>query len=63
MTSKASQTPIANKIKKWVQTAKEVEKTRLAISITRLTSIKSLCTEDRVAAEKFALYIAKYNTR
>ncbi|MEG5059228.1 hypothetical protein QUB60_14545 [Microcoleus sp. A2-C5] len=59
MKPKTSQAPIANKIKKWVQTAKEVEKTRFAISITRLTSIKSLCTEDRVAAEKFALYIAK----
>ncbi|WP_293337290.1 hypothetical protein [Microcoleus sp. CAWBG58] len=58
MKPKTSQAPIATKIKKWVQTAKEAEKTRLAISITRLTSIKSLCTE-QVAAEKFALYIAK----
>jgi hypothetical protein len=48
----------ANKIKKWIQTTKEVEKTRFAIPITRLTSIKSLCT-DEVAAEKFALYIAQ----
>lgn len=58
MKPKSSQTPIATKIKKLVKTAKEVEKTRFAISITRLTSIKSLCT-DRVAAEKFALYIAQ----
>ncbi|TAE62984.1 MAG: hypothetical protein EAZ86_29875 [Oscillatoriales cyanobacterium] len=58
MKPKSSLTPIATKIKKWVQTAKELEKTRFAISITRLTSIKSLCT-DRVAAEKFALYIAQ----
>ncbi|MEG4121818.1 hypothetical protein QUA43_30655 [Microcoleus sp. N9_B4] len=48
----------ANKIKKWIQATKEVEKARLAIPITRLTSIKSLCT-DEVAAEKFALYIAQ----
>ncbi|TAD80629.1 MAG: hypothetical protein EAZ78_26295 [Oscillatoriales cyanobacterium] len=45
----------ANKIKKWSQTSKKVEKTLFAIPITRLTSIKSLCT-DEVAAENFALY-------
>ncbi|HLO49765.1 MAG TPA: hypothetical protein VK211_15220, partial [Kamptonema sp.] len=49
---------IANKIKKWIQTTKEIENSRFAISITRLTSIKSLCA-DKIAAEKFALYIAK----
>ncbi|MCC3600076.1 MULTISPECIES: hypothetical protein [unclassified Microcoleus] len=48
----------ANKIKKWIQATQEVEKTRFAIPITRLTSIKSLCV-DAVAAEKFALYIAQ----
>ena len=48
----------ANKIKKWIQATKEVEKTRFAIPITRLTSIKSLCANE-VAAEKFALYIAQ----
>ncbi|MEG4294138.1 hypothetical protein Q5692_35510 [Microcoleus sp. C2C3] len=48
----------ANKIKKWIQATKEVEKARFAIPITRLTSIKSLCA-DEVAAEKFALYIAQ----
>ncbi len=32
----------ANKIKKWIQATKEVEKTRLAIPITRLTSIKRM---------------------
>jgi hypothetical protein len=48
----------ANKIKKWIQATKEVEKARLAIPITRLTSIKSLCV-DAVAAQKFALYIAQ----
>lgn len=52
------QLAIANKIKKWIKTTNEVEKARFAISITRLTSIKSLCA-DEVAAEKFALYIAK----
>jgi len=48
----------ANKIKKWIQATKEVEKARFAIPITRLTSIKSLCV-DEVAAEKFGLYIAR----
>lgn len=51
-------TAIANKIKKMIQLIKEVEKTRFSISITRLTSIKSLCV-DEVAAEKFALFIAR----
>ncbi|MEG4575717.1 hypothetical protein QUA56_24040 [Microcoleus sp. N3A4] len=48
----------ANKIKKWIQATSDVEKARLAIPITRLTSIKSLCV-DEIAAAKFALYIAK----
>ena len=48
----------ANKIKKWIQATQEVEKTRFAIPITRLTSIKSLCV-DAIAAQKFALYIAR----
>ena len=52
------QLAIANKIKKMIQTIKEVEKTRFCISITRLTSIKSLCA-DEVAAQKFALFIAQ----
>ena len=52
------QLAIAKKIKKWIQTTQEVEKARFAIPITRLTSIKSLCV-DEVAAEKFALYIAR----
>ena len=52
------QLAIAKKIKKWIQTTQEVEKARLAIPITRLTSIKSLCV-DEVTAEKFALYIAQ----
>ncbi len=50
---------IANKIKKWIQTTKEVEESRFAIPITRLTSIKSLCADDEVVTERFALYIAK----
>lgn len=52
------QLAIAKKIQKWIQTTQEVEKARWAIPITRLTSIKSLCA-DEVAAEKFALYIAR----
>jgi hypothetical protein len=52
------QLAIAKKIQKWIQTTREVEKARFAIPITRLTSIKSLCV-DEVAAENFALYIAR----
>jgi len=50
---------IATKIKKWVETVKELrsDKFRLSISITRLTSIKSLC-QDQVAAQNFALYLS-----
>lgn len=50
----------ATKIKKLVETVKELqtEKFKLAIPITRLTSIKSLC-QDEVAAGHFGLYFAK----
>lgn len=50
----------ATKIKKWVETVRELstENIIVAIPITRLTSIKSLC-QDEVAAEQFALYLAK----
>ncbi len=58
MKQNKQQLAIAKKIKKWIQTTREVEKARFAIPITRLTSIKSLCA-DEVAAEKFALYIAR----
>ena len=58
MKQNKQQLAIAKKIKKWIQTTQEVEKARLAIPITRLTSIKSLCV-DEVAAEKFALYIGQ----
>ena len=58
MKQKNQQLTVANKIKKWIQTAKEAEATRFAISITRLTSIKSICT-DKIATEEFALYMAK----
>ncbi len=55
------QTATANKIKKWVQTAKEAEQGRFAISITRLTSIKSICQQDEIAAEQFALLVSNQN--
>jgi len=58
MKQNKEQLAIAKKIKKWIQTTQEVEKALFAIPITRLTSIKSLCV-DEVAAEKFALYIAR----
>ena len=55
------QTAIANKIKKWLKTAQETEtETRyFGLPITRLTSIKSLCKDDEVSAQKFALFIIK----
>jgi hypothetical protein len=50
----------AVKIKKWVEIAKQLrtEKIIFALPITRLTSIKSLCQDER-AAEQFALYLSK----
>src|SRR4028119_1596348 len=59
MKQNKQQLAIAKKIKKWIQATQEVEKARFAIPITRLTSIKSLCVDEEVAAEKFALYIAR----
>jgi hypothetical protein len=52
---------IANKIRKWIKTAKEAEtQTKyFGLSITRLTSIKSLCEGNRDSAEKFAFFIAQ----
>lgn len=58
MSQKNQQLTIANKIKKWIQTAKEIETARFAIPITRLTSIKSFCA-DEIVSGQFALYIAK----
>jgi hypothetical protein len=49
---------LLRKSKSGFKPPQEVEKARFAIPITRLTSIKSLCV-DEVAAEKFALYIAR----
>lgn len=55
------QTAIANKIKKWLKTAQETEtETRyFGLPITRLTSIKSLCKDDEISAQQFALFIMK----
>jgi hypothetical protein len=58
MKQNTQQLAIAKKIQKGIQTAREFEKARFAIPITRLTSIKSLCV-DEVVAESFALYIAR----
>lgn len=60
MNRKKSKIAIANKIKKWLKTIKELQdKSRVfAISITRLTSIKSLC-DDAAAAHNFALYLSR----
>ncbi len=59
MKHKKEETAIANKIKKWLQTAEETKADiyGFGINITRLTSIKSLCQNDLIAAEKFALFI------
>lgn len=55
------QTAIANKIKKWLKTAEETEtETRyFGLPITRLTSIKSLCKDNEISAQQFALFIMK----
>jgi hypothetical protein len=60
MTSKRQQTATANKIKKWLEVAKQLhlDPPIFAIPITRLTSIKSLCQE-REAAQQFAVDIAQ----
>ncbi|MBK1987649.1 hypothetical protein A0J48_008885 [Sphaerospermopsis aphanizomenoides BCCUSP55] len=60
MQHKNTQTAIASKIKKWVETAKQLSTDNIifALPITRLTSIKSLC-QNEVAAEHFALYLSK----
>jgi hypothetical protein len=51
---------IATKIKKWLSTVRELNTQSYpsAISITRLTSLKSLC-QDEAAAKQFALSITK----
>ena len=60
MKQKNTPAAIAIKIKKWVEAVRELSTDNIvfAIPITRLTSIKSLC-QDEVAAERFALYLAK----
>jgi hypothetical protein len=60
MVDKAKGRAIATKIKKWLETVRELnEKDHpWAISITRLTSVKSLC-QDEDAAKQFALFMAQ----
>ena len=60
MNQKSQQRAIANKIKKWLKAAADLsnKETIFALPITRLTSIKSLCT-DETAAQQFALYISQ----
>jgi hypothetical protein len=60
MVDKAKGKAIATKIKKWLEVIRELNTQSYpsAISITRLTSIKSFC-QDQAAAQKFALFIAK----
>jgi hypothetical protein len=60
MIDKAKGKAIATKIKKWLEAVRELNegKSRYAISITRLTSIKSFC-QDEDAAKQFALFMAK----
>ena len=61
MQKKGNLKPTVIKIKKWVEAATQLSAnyTRLALPITRLTSIKSMCREDISAAQKFALYLSK----
>ncbi|MGV2831663.1 hypothetical protein [Myxosarcina sp. GI1(2024)] len=60
MNPKSQQRAIANKIKKWLKAAAELsnKETIFALPITRLTSIKSLCS-DEIAAQQFALYLSQ----
>jgi regulation of enolase protein 1 (concanavalin A-like superfamily) len=60
MVDKAKGKAIATKIKKWLEAVRELNegKSRYAISITRLTSIKSFC-QDESASQQFALFMAK----
>jgi hypothetical protein len=60
MNQKGTEKAIATKIKKWLQTATQLsnEEITFALPITRLTSIKSLCT-DEIVAQQFALYFSK----
>jgi hypothetical protein len=60
MQDKVNLKQAATKIKKWIEVAKELSDNYkgLAIPITKLTSIKSLC-RDANAAEKFALYLSR----
>jgi len=60
MKQKTQQTKFAAKIKKWVEAAQQLrtQNIRVALPITRLTSIKSLC-QDEIAAQKFALHFSK----
>jgi hypothetical protein len=60
MNQKIKPAAIATKIKKWAQTVQQLqtEDKIFAISITRLTSVKSLC-QDETAAQRFALYLSQ----
>lgn len=60
MKQKNNQAAIITKLKKWVETAKQLNTPNLvfALPVTRLTSIKNLC-KDEVAAQQFALFISK----
>ncbi|WP_216595685.1 hypothetical protein [Myxosarcina sp. GI1] len=60
MNQKSQQRANANKIKKWLFAAAELsnKETIFALPITRLTSIKSLCT-DEITAQQFALYLSQ----
>lgn len=59
LVSKIISTQTAAKIRKLAELAEETRNnTKFAISITRLTSLKSLCA-DPLAAAQFALYIAR----
>ncbi len=60
MSQELKPSAIATKIKKWLTTVQELktEKRRVSFPITRLTSIKSLC-QDQKAAGTFALHICQ----
>ena len=59
MSKTQKQAATATKIIRWIDTVKELKRGQSSVSITRLTSIKNICKDDEVAAENFAIFIAK----
>ena len=59
MSKTQKQAATATKIRRWIDTVKELKRGQHSVSVTRLTSIKNICKDDEIAAENFAIFIAK----